>query len=65
MNEDIAKGGWKQLKGKLKAKWGELTEDDLTQAEGNLDYLFGKLQSQYGYTRDEVQASLRELGLDV
>jgi uncharacterized protein YjbJ (UPF0337 family) len=35
MNEDIVKGNWKQLSGKIKAKWGKLTDNDLEKAEGN------------------------------
>lgn len=34
MNEDIVKGDWKQITGKLKQKWGKLTDDDLQQAMG-------------------------------
>jgi uncharacterized protein YjbJ (UPF0337 family) len=63
MNEDIAKGNWKQIKGRLKSHWGELTEDDLTEAEGNLDYLVGRVQSEYGLAKDEIRAKLREFGL--
>lgn len=48
MNEDRIKGQWKQLTGKLKAQWGKLTDDDLTVAEGNSEYLAGKLQERYG-----------------
>ena len=38
MNDDRIKGQWKQLAGKLKAKWGKLTDDDLKVAEGNSEY---------------------------
>ncbi len=62
MNEDIAKGNWKQLSGKIKQKWGKLTDDDLKQAEGNQEYLFGKLQEHYGLARDKAEQHLKELG---
>lgn len=62
MNEDTMKGKWKKLSGKLKQKWGELTDDDLKQAEGNREYLYGKLQEKYGLAREKAEEQLRELG---
>jgi uncharacterized protein YjbJ (UPF0337 family) len=60
MNEDKIKGHWKQLAGKVKAKWGKLTDDDLKVAEGNSEYLTGKIQERYGVARDEAQKQVRE-----
>jgi uncharacterized protein YjbJ (UPF0337 family) len=60
MNEDKIKGQWKQLAGKVKAKWGKLTDDDLRVAEGNSEYLTGKIQERYGVARDEAQKQVRE-----
>ena len=48
MNKDIISGKWTQLKGKAQAKWGDLTDDVFDVAEGNGEYLAGKLQEQYG-----------------
>ena len=62
MNEDIAKGNLRQLSGKLKQKWAKLTDDDLRMAEGNKDYLLGKLQEYYGLARDKAAQGLKELG---
>lgn len=62
MNEDTVKGKWKQLSGKLKEKWGKLTDDDLKRAEGNKDYLVGKLQEHYGLAKDKAEHHLKELG---
>jgi uncharacterized protein YjbJ (UPF0337 family) len=62
MNEDTMQGKWKKLSGKLKQKWGELTDDDLKQAEGNREYLYGKLQEKYGLAREKAEEQLRELG---
>ncbi|WP_293000146.1 CsbD family protein [Nevskia sp.] len=61
MNEDIIKGKLKQLTGKVKAKWGELTDDDLVAAEGKRDVLIGKLQEKYGLTKDKAEAQIKEL----
>jgi len=54
MNEDTFEGKWKQAKGQVKQWWGELTDDDLLQVEGNRDKLVGKLQERYGYTRQRA-----------
>jgi len=60
MNEDKIQGQWKQLSGKLKAKWGKLTDDDLAVIEGNREYLVGKIQERYGMAREEVEKQLKE-----
>ena len=60
MNEDRIKGNWKQLAGKLKAKWGKLTDDDLRVAEGNSEYLAGKIQERYGLAKDDAVKQVKE-----
>jgi uncharacterized protein YjbJ (UPF0337 family) len=60
VNEDKIKGQWKQLAGKLKTKWGKLTDDDLTVADGTSEYLAGKIQERYGIARDEAERQVRE-----
>jgi len=55
MNEDIFKGKWKELKGSIKEKWGDLTDDDVTEVEGKTEKLVGILQKKYGYSRDKAQ----------
>ncbi len=55
MNQDILKGKWNQLVGGVKAQWGDLTDDELTEIDGNQQLLAGKLQEKYGYTRDEAE----------
>ena len=59
MNQDIIQGQWKQLKGSLKAKFGKLTDDDLARADGNHQYLVGKLQERCGYAKDEAERELK------
>jgi uncharacterized protein YjbJ (UPF0337 family) len=54
MNIDILKGEWKKIKGEVKVQWGKLTDDDLTQIEGESEKLIGILQKRYGYSRDEA-----------
>jgi uncharacterized protein YjbJ (UPF0337 family) len=48
MNWDQISENWKQVKGKVREKWGKLTDDDLTVIEGKRDQLIGKLQEKYG-----------------
>ena len=55
MNWDRIEGNWKQFTGNLKAQWGKLTDDDLTEINGNREVLEGKLQERYGYAKDEVK----------
>lgn len=59
MNQDIIQGKWTQLKGSLKAKFGKLTDDDLARADGNHQYLVGKLQERYGYAREEAEREVK------
>jgi uncharacterized protein YjbJ (UPF0337 family) len=58
MNEDRIKGQWKQLAGKLKAKWGKLTDDDLDVINGKRDQLEGKIQERYGYQKDQTKKEI-------
>ena len=60
MNSDIIKGKWKQLSGRMKERWGNLTDDDLDVAEGHSEYLAGKLQERYGWTKEKAQQELRD-----
>lgn len=55
MNWDQIEGKWKELKGSAKEKWGDLTDDDLTEANGNREALEGKIQARYGKTKDEAR----------
>lgn len=66
INQDIIQGKWKQIKGKVQQKWGDLTDDDMQQAEGSREYLVGKVQERYGRTRDQAEKEVREFerGLD-
>lgn len=55
------KGAWNQVKGKLKQKYGQLTDDDLTFAEGKEDELYGRLQKRLGKTREEIKKEIESL----
>jgi uncharacterized protein YjbJ (UPF0337 family) len=60
MNTDILEGKWKQLRGKVREEWGELTDDELDQIAGRRDQLVGKIQEKYGYTRDEAERQVED-----
>ncbi|WP_371154332.1 CsbD family protein [Jannaschia sp. 2305UL9-9] len=55
MNWDQIQGNWTQFTGKAKQQWGELTDDDLAQAEGDRDVLEGKIQERYGDSKEEAR----------
>ena len=55
MDWNRVEGNWKQIKGKVKEKWGKLTDDDLTAIAGNRDQLEGKIQERYGIAKDQVR----------
>ena len=58
------KGSWNEVKGKLKQKYAQLTDDDLMFAEGKEDELLGRLQKRLGRTKDELQAEIEDMCKD-
>jgi uncharacterized protein YjbJ (UPF0337 family) len=61
MNRHEMEGKWTELKGKVKEKWGDLTDDEFTEAEGKMDVLAGKIQQKYGGTKEKIQRELEDL----
>jgi uncharacterized protein YjbJ (UPF0337 family) len=55
MDWNRIEGNWKQAKGSVKEKWGQLTDDDLAQVNGQRDQLEGKIQQRYGLAKDMVR----------
>ncbi len=55
------KGSWNELKGKLKQKYGQLTDDDLAFTEGKEDEWLGRLQQKLGKTKEELRAEIEKL----
>ncbi len=55
------KGNWNEVKGKLKQKYGQLTDDDLTFAEGKSDELIGRLQQKLGKTKEDIRSEIEKL----
>lgn len=58
MNENILEGKWMQLRGSIREKWGELTDDELDQIAGKRDKLAGVLKERYGYTELEAEREI-------
>ena len=55
MNKDQFKGSWRQFKGELKKKWGEFTDNDLLEVEGDYDKFVGLMQKRYGDRKEEIE----------
>ena len=55
------KGNWNEVKGKLKQKYGQLTDDDLTFSEGKDEELLGRLQKRLGQTKEDIRKTIEAL----
>ena len=60
MDWNRVEGNWKQTKGKIKEKWGQLTDDDLTQINGRREQLEGKIQERYGLAKDRARKDVED-----
>jgi uncharacterized protein YjbJ (UPF0337 family) len=61
MEKQQLKGSWNEVKGKLKQKYADLTDDDLLYAEGREDELYGRLQKRLGKTKEEIKREIDHL----
>lgn len=61
MNKDQSQGKWDRLTAKVKQQWGELTDDEVTKAEGNRDELIARIQEKYGDSREAIARKFNEL----
>jgi uncharacterized protein YjbJ (UPF0337 family) len=60
MNTDEIAGKWKEIKGKARAKWGEITNDDWDRIEGKREQIVGLVQQKYGRAREEAEREVDE-----
>lgn len=60
MNWDQVSGNWTQFKGKLREKWGDLTDDDMARLEGNREQLVGRIQERYGMARQDAERQISD-----
>ena len=58
MDGNRVEGHWRRAKGKVKEKWGKLTDDDLTAINGRRDQLEGKIQERYGIAKDQARKEI-------
>jgi len=55
MNWDQIEGNWKQFRGKVQEKWGDITDDDLDRVKGKRDQLIGVVQEKYGHAKADAE----------
>ncbi len=60
MNKEQAKGSWNEFAGKIRQKWGKLTDDDVELIKGNSQEFYGKLQKLYGIGKDAAENQIKE-----
>jgi uncharacterized protein YjbJ (UPF0337 family) len=60
MNWDQIKGKWHEIKGSVRAKWGELTDDEIEALDGNREKMVGKIQQKYGVAKEEAEKQVDE-----
>jgi uncharacterized protein YjbJ (UPF0337 family) len=60
MNWNQVQGNWKQFTGKVKEKWGKLTDDELDQIAGKRDVLIGQIQKKYGIAQEEAEKQVKD-----
>lgn len=58
MDWNRVEGNWKQFKGKIKEKWGQLTDDDIDRMEGSREQFEGKIQEKYGIGKDQAKRNV-------
>ncbi len=61
LNQQTLEGNWNEIKGRIHEKWGQLTQDDLQKARGNIDQLVGVIQRKTGEARERVEQFLNEV----
>ena len=64
INQQTLQGNWNEIKGKLRSKWGSLTDDDLTIFNGNVEQLVGTIQRKTGEARESIEQFFEQLTSD-
>ena len=60
-NQQILEGNWNEIKGKLRQKWGQLSDDDLPQIRGDVEQIIGAIQRKTGEAREAIEGYLQEM----
>ena len=58
MDANILKGKWHQVKGDVREKWGDLTDDDVERVGGSVEQLVGVIQEKYGYAKQQAEGEV-------
>ncbi|WP_269618198.1 CsbD family protein [Zhongshania sp. BJYM1] len=61
MNKDQVESHWREFTAKVKQQWGDLTDDEVLQAEGNIDEIAAKIQRKYGDSKESVAKKLNQI----
>ena len=61
VNAQHLQGQWNVIRGKVKEKWADLTDDDLRMQDGNIDQLIGRIQKKTGEARDKIEHFIDDL----
>ena len=61
MNQQILDGNWNEIKGKVREKWGQVTDSDLPQLQGDVEQLVGIIQRKTGEGRDSIEKFLQQM----
>jgi uncharacterized protein YjbJ (UPF0337 family) len=61
INQQVLQGNWNEVKGKIRSKWGQLTNDDVQTFDGNIERLVGLIQRKTGEGRESVERFLNEV----
>lgn len=61
MNQTTLEGNWTEIKGKLREKWGQLTDSDLPQRQGDVEQLVGIIQRKTGEGRESIEQFLQQM----
>jgi uncharacterized protein YjbJ (UPF0337 family) len=60
MNWDQIKGNWKEFKGKIRQRWGRLTDDEIEEIDGRRAELVGTIQKKYGYAKEQAEKDVED-----
>ncbi len=60
MDWNRVEGNWKQIKGRIRERWGKLTDDDVDTINGSREQLEGRLQERYGYAKDQIRRDVND-----
>ncbi len=61
INQQVLEGSWKEVRGKLREKWGQLTDNDVQKFDGNIDQLIGTIQRKTGESRESIAQFLQDV----